>query len=89
MTQAGVLINLVMLAFNLFPVPPLDGGRILVSVLPYKYAYRFAQIEPYGFFIVMGLVMLNVLQVWLVPVINIALLLVQIITSPLSILLGQ
>jgi Zn-dependent protease len=49
MAKAGLLTNLVMMAFNLFPVPPLDGGRILVSLLPYKLAYKFAQIEPYGF----------------------------------------
>ena len=51
--EAGVLTNLVLFAFNLFPIPPLDGGRILTSMLPPKWGYRFAQIEPYGFFVVM------------------------------------
>lgn len=88
MARAGVLTNLVMFAFNLFPIPPLDGGRIAVSLLPYKLAYKFAQIEPYGFFIVMALVMLHVLQFWMVPVMFIANLLLQVLISPLNILLG-
>ena len=52
--QAGVVINLVLFAFNLFPVLPLDGGRILASLLPNNLAYQFAKIERYGFFIVLG-----------------------------------
>lgn len=64
MARAGVLTNLVMFAFNLFPIPPLDGGRIAISVLPNRYAYYLARVEPYGFFIVMGLVLLNVVYSW-------------------------
>ncbi len=88
MAQAGVLTNLVMFAFNLFPIPPLDGGRILTSVLPHRYAYKFAQIEPYGFFIVMGLVMLKVLYFWMLPVMSIAHVALRLITYPLNILLS-
>lgn len=88
MAQAGVLTNLVMLAFNLVPIPPLDGGRILISLLPYKYAYKFAQIEPYGFFIVMGLVMIRALQFWLYPVIGIASLLLNWMAYPLTLILN-
>lgn len=88
MARAGVLTNLVMFAFNLFPIPPLDGGRIAVSLLPYKLAHKFAQIEPYGFFIVMGLVMLHVLQFWMAPVMLISNVLLQIMISPFSFLLG-
>ncbi|MBC3886138.1 site-2 protease family protein [Undibacterium griseum] len=88
MANAGLLTNLVMFAFNLFPVPPLDGGRILVSLLPYKLAYKFAQIEPYGFFIVMALVMLHVLQFWLMPVMMVSSMLIQLLLSPLTLLLG-
>ena len=54
MCKAGVLSNVVMFAFNLFPLPPLDGGRIVVGLLPWKQAYQFSRIEPYGFFIVIG-----------------------------------
>lgn len=60
MARAGVLVNLVMWAFNLFPLPPLDGGRILVGLLPTKAAITFSRIEPYGFFIVLALVLLGI-----------------------------
>jgi Zn-dependent protease len=88
MARAGILTNLVMFAFNLFPIPPLDGGRILTSLLPDKYAYKFAQIEPYGFFIVMALVLLKVLYFWMTPVMAIARTALQWIVSPLLLLLN-
>lgn len=88
MAKAGLLTNLVMMAFNLFPVPPLDGGRILVSLLPYKLAYKFAQIEPYGFFIVMGLVVLHVLQFWMLPVMVLTSSFLSLLMMPFSFLLG-
>jgi Zn-dependent protease len=68
MGQAGVSWNLVMWAFNLFPLPPLDGGRILVGLLPWRQAAILARVEPWGFFIVMGLVVAGVVsQLWLQP----------------------
>lgn len=88
MAEAGVLVNLVMFAFNLFPIPPLDGGRILTSILPHKYAYKFAQIEPYGFFIVMALVMLKVLHFWLMPVMFVAIAALRLLVFPLTIFLN-
>jgi Zn-dependent protease len=88
MAQAGVLTNLVMFAFNLFPVPPLDGGRVLTSLLPHRLAYKFSQIEPYGFFIVMALVMLKVLYIWMAPVMFAAGAALQLITLPLNIFLN-
>lgn len=88
MAEAGVWINLVILAFNLFPIPPLDGGRVLTSLLPNKYAYRFAQIEPYGFFIVLGLVFLKVLHYWMIPVMSAANAVLMIVVSPLKFLLS-
>jgi Zn-dependent protease len=87
MTQAGVLTNLVIFAFNLFPIPPLDGGRILTSILPHQYAYKFAQLEPYGFFILLGLMFLNVLGYWMLPVMTLANGLLQILIFPLKFLL--
>ena len=69
MCKAGVLSNVVMFAFNLFPLPPLDGGRIVVGLLPWKQAYQFSRIEPYGFFIVIALALTGVVNhLWLDPV---------------------
>ncbi len=71
MAQGGVLVNLVMWAFNLFPLPPLDGGRILVGLLPYKQAHLVSRIEPFGFFIVMALVLAGVVtSLWLRPLMS-------------------
>mgnify|MGYP002040309269 CR=1 FL=1 len=84
MAQAGVLTNLVIFAFNLFPIPPLDGGRIMTSILPHKYAYKFAQLEPYGFFIVLALVFLKVLHFWMVPVMSAAATFLKLLVSPLT-----
>jgi Zn-dependent protease len=88
MAQAGVITNVVIFAFNLFPVPPLDGGRIMTSLLPTKYAYKFAQLEPYGFFIVLALAMLNLVQFWMTPVMYIATFILKLIVSPLTIFLN-
>ena len=49
MCYAGISVNLVMWALNLFPLPPLDGGRVLTGLLPYKQAVAFSKMEPYGF----------------------------------------
>lgn len=86
--KAGFKINLVLFAFNLFPLPPLDGGRIMTSILPNRYAYKFTRLEPYGFFIVLGLLMLNLLQYWMIPVIAGANLLLSLLISPLNFLLN-
>jgi Zn-dependent protease len=82
--KAGVFINLVLFAFNLFPLPPLDGGRIMTSILPLRYAVKFARIEPYGFFIVLGLMMLNLLHYWMVPVIGAANIVLNLLVYPLK-----
>lgn len=88
MAQAGVSINLMLFAFNLFPIPPLDGGRIAVSLLPHKHAYKFAQIEPYGFFIVMAMAYMQVLHFWMMPLQKLASVLLSILIYPFSVLLG-
>jgi len=62
--QAGILVNVVMFAFNLFPLPPLDGGRILVGVLPMRAALTVSRVEPYGFYVVLALVLLGVVSEW-------------------------
>ena len=89
MCRAGVLTNVVMLAFNLFPLPPLDGGRILVGLLPWRQALWFSRIEPWGFYIVMALVLLRVIDtLWMRPVMDLTLALIRLILSPLILLLG-
>ena len=55
MGMAGVTINAILATLNLLPIPPLDGGRIAVSLLPPKWAYKLAQLEPYGLFILIAL----------------------------------
>jgi len=57
------------MVLNLLPIPPLDGGRIAVSLLPNKLAWSFARIEPYGFPILLLLLVTNVLTVILTPMI--------------------
>lgn len=88
MAKAGVLTNLVIFAFNLFPIPPLDGGRIVTSMLPHKYAYKFAQLEPYGFFIVLALAYLKVIGFWMGPVMYVAQVALQLMLFPLTLLLN-
>lgn len=58
----GILVNLGLMILNLIPVPPLDGGRILVSLLPMPQAMQVARLEPYGFFILLGLLFFHILD---------------------------
>ena len=84
MAEAGILVNLVMWAFNLFPLPPLDGGRILVGLLPWRQAQWVSRIEPWGFFIVMGLVIAGVVgTIWLRPLMGLGYTLINALMSPL------
>ncbi len=102
MCRAGVLVNVVMFAFNLFPLPPLDGGRILVGLLPWKQAAMVARIEPWGFYILLAVVVSNelnkilpffpslfsfVVQFWMQPVMGLTYALLDLLLTPLSLLL--
>lgn len=67
MSQAGMQINAVLMLLNLLPIPPLDGGRIAVSLLPHHLAWRFARLEPYGFPILLLLLFSGILGTILWP----------------------
>jgi Zn-dependent protease len=86
--KAGVQVNLWLMAFNLLPIPSMDGGRIVFSLLPQKAAYQFARLEPYGFLILLALILLKVVTIWLFFVGAIAGKLLYLIASPLILLLG-
>ena len=67
MAQIGIKINIVLIALNMLPIPPLDGGRIAVSLLPHKQAFMLSRLEPYGMFILIFMVMTPLLGWVLLP----------------------
>jgi Zn-dependent protease len=88
MCRAGLLVNVVMFVFNLFPLPPLDGGRILVGLLPMRQAVLVSRIEPWGFFIVMALVLGGVIStLWMRPLMALTYSAIETLLSPLAMLL--
>ena len=88
MCRAGMLVNVVMFVFNLFPLPPLDGGRILVGLLPWRQAQLVSRVEPWGFFIVMALVLTGVVSsLWMRPLMALTFSALQTLLTPLAMLL--
>lgn len=67
MARVGLRINAVLMILNLLPLPPLDGGRIVTSLLPVRAAWKFAQLERWGMFILLGLLLTHVLDALLFP----------------------
>ncbi len=85
MCRAGVLVNVIMFVFNLFPLPPLDGGRVVTGLLPPKAAMTYRRIEPWGFFIVMGLVVAGVISnLWMRPLMSVTFSALDAVLSPLA-----
>jgi Zn-dependent protease len=84
MCQGGVLVNVVMCVFNLFPIPPLDGGRILVGLLPWRQAVAVSRLEPWGFYIVMALVLTKVINTfWMLPLMGLSYDVIDLLLTPL------
>lgn len=85
MCNAGVLWNVVLFVFNLFPLPPLDGGRILVGLLPWRQAQWVARIEPWGFFIVIALIYFQILDTfWMRPLMTLTGGFLQLLLAPFA-----
>ena len=82
MIQYSISFNIFIAAFNLFPVPPLDGGRIATSLLPTKYAYHFSKLEPYGILIVLGLWFTGIAHYIIVPIQAFIEIIIQIFLLP-------
>jgi Zn-dependent protease len=77
MAQAGIMINVVLMVLNLLPLPPLDGGRIAVGLLPNHLAFQFAKLEQYGFIILIDLLVTGVLSKILTPFIHLTISLIS------------
>ncbi len=69
MAYAGVIVNLVLAVLNLLPIPPLDGGRIVASLLPVRLSNAYSRIEPWGLFVLLALLVSGVLGGVIAPVV--------------------
>jgi Zn-dependent protease len=89
MSLAGVVVNVSMFVFNLFPVPPLDGGRVLVGLLPWRAAVWLSKVEPYGMYIILGLVAFKLLDgIWMAPLMSWTVFVLSVLLSPFEFLLN-
>lgn len=77
----GILINTVLMVFNLVPIPPTDGGRVVTSLLPPRLANAMNRVEPYGMFILVALLVSGILWQVIGPVINFIMFLIQNLTG--------
>jgi len=68
MGEIGIFVNILLMVFNLLPIPPLDGGRVATGLLPGPWAWQLSRVEPYGFFIIIALMMTGALWFILDPV---------------------
>lgn len=81
MPVAGITINVILGVLNLLPIPPLDGGRIMAGLLPPRASLQYSKIEPYGFFIIIGLMLSGLLSYIIFPAINFVLITLSLISG--------
>ena len=81
MGAIGTFVNVILMVFNLLPIPPLDGGRVAVGLLPPRLAHTLSQVEPYGLIIIVLLLVSGFFGGFLMPIIFIVIRLIEIITG--------